>query len=284
MDMFGYGDGTDYYIFDTLEEARAASRTNPMPALALSASPPADQTLEDTCVDVTVNFAYTGAGSIDSYGGVILTYSDGGPAFAGTSFYYNDITEDFSGTVSFTDPLVPVGEVVYVQIYIDVDGSDSLSAGDPYYKHPTPISVDGGVANISFGDVELCGIPCPEMTGGWFVEVTGWPDAVITITEDAFACLRDTLTGSPTYEDVAEMNNYGIITEVSNGETSGYIIGQWTHHPAGALYEGKYIKICWEDWDGFRLTDIYWAYDTEAEAIAATTGESAELISNGSAW
>lgn len=49
VEMFGYGDETDYFMFDTVEAARAADRSNPMPALALSASPPAGSgTLEVT--------------------------------------------------------------------------------------------------------------------------------------------------------------------------------------------------------------------------------------------
>lgn len=240
--------------------------------------------LENTRVDVTVNFSYTGSsGPTDSYGAVMLTYSDGGPAFAGTSFYYNDFASSFVGSVSFDNHLVPVGTEVYAQIYFDADDSLSLSAGDPYYKHPVPISVDGGTVDISFGDAELCGTPCPDMTGGWRVAVAGWGDMVITITEDAFAILWDTTTGSPSYEVVASINNYGVITEVSNGGDGGYMIGQWTHHPAGASYEGKYLKICWEDRDGFRLTDIYYAFGTEAEALAASTG-STELSMNGGIW
>ncbi len=275
FELFGYGDGTDYYKLDTLEAARVASRSNPMPVLLLSASPQPMLTLEDTRVDVMVDYSYTGtAVTSDRRGAVMLVYSYSGPVFAGIPFDEASDPESY-GNVSFADPLVPISDQVFVQIYIDADDSYSLSDGDPYYRHPAPISVDGGHVNLAFDDAATCTSSCPELAGGWLADVSGWGDMVISITEDAFAILRDTEIGDPTYEDVESINNFGIITEVYNGITEGYVIGQWTHHPAGEAYEGKYMKIRWEDWDGFRLTEIYYGFETEAQAIAADTGATA---------
>ncbi len=223
-------------------------------------------TLEETRVDVTVNFEYTGsAGPADCWGAVILTYSDGGPAFAGQSFYYNDFTTDFVGSITFDDPLVPMGEEVYAQIYFDADWSFSLSAGDSYYQHPDPVSVNGGSATVTFDDAVTCTVSCPDAAGGWLTA-----DYTITLDEDSFAILART-DGSPTYTDLADTNRYGTITTVHNGASDGYVIGQFTYHPDGASMEGKYVKICWADMDGLYLTELHEVFDTEAEAIASDT-------------
>lgn len=179
--------------------------------------------LEDTRVGVTVNFEYTGAPSTHGGGEVkgVLTYEDGGAAFAGQASW-----EGTSGTMTFDDYLVPIGEEVYLQLYYDLDESFSISAGDPVYRHHTPISVDGGSATLTFDDTATCSASCPDAAGGWLTS-SSWGDMVVTLTEDAFAIMRRTDTGSPSYGDVASVNNYGTITTVNN--TEGYAIGQWTY-------------------------------------------------------
>ena len=263
---YGTADPEVYYSYDTLEEARLVNTADVASTVPVSADPPS---ADEVRVDVTVNFEYTGTlCSADSRGAVMLTLSDGGPVFAGEGFYYNDFTTDFVGSVTFDDPLYPEGEDVYARIYIDADLSFSFTEGDPYYLCPTPVSVDGGSVDITFDDTSLCASGVADIAGGW---ETGsvWDELTIAVTEDSIGIyVSDDPADPPTLAEVGSVNNYGDIVAVDN--TSGYLIGQWTHHQSD-MFMGKYFKLTWGDSDGLYLDSFYYAYDTQAEAIAATS-------------
>ena len=228
-------------------------------------------TLDDVRVNITVNFEYTGSGAADRMGAVILTPVDGGAAFAGFSFYYNDFTTDYIGSVTFDDPLVPFIDYVYAEIYFDSDHSFNMTTGDSHYQDSTPIPVDGGSIDITFNDTQSIAAGILEINGGWEAELSGDDTPLLyNFVNDTFSILVSDYI-DPTYADLASTNSYGVITVINNSEK--YLIGKWAYHPEGNAYVGKYMKVTWKDSDGIILDDMYWPYDTEQEAINASTGE-----------
>jgi len=227
-------------------------------------------TLDDVRVNITVNFEYTGSGAADRMGAVILTTVDGGAAFAGFSFYYNDFTTDYIGTVTFDDPLVPFIDYVYAEIYFDSDNSFNMTTGDSHYQESTPIPVDGGSIDITFNDTQSIDTGILEISGGWEAELSGDDTPLLyNFVNDTFSILVPDYI-DPIYADLASTNSYGVITTIEN--TNKYLVAKWIYHPEGNTYEDKYFKITWRDSDGIYLDEMYWSFDTEQEAIDASTG------------
>jgi hypothetical protein len=218
--------------------------------------------LDDSRVDVTINYSYTGSGTVDDSHKVVvfLCYEPGGAPFAYRSF--NTAT----GTAVFDDPLVPLGDTVYAEVYYDADASMAPSENDPYTQYTTGIAASGGTASVSFDDSAVYSSGIPDTAGVWMT--SSWGGMTMFFTEDAFSFTK-TVDGSTTYGEVGFVNNYGTIVAVDN--TQGYFIGQLIHHPSPA-YVGKYLKVGWTTGGDFtHPEDVYHPFDTVQEAIDSVT-------------
>ena len=218
--------------------------------------------LDDSRVNVNIDFSYTGAGTVDDSHKVVvfLCYEPEGAPFAYRSF------NTASGTAVFDDPLVPLGDTVYAEVYYDEDASMALSVNDPYTQYTTGIAASGGVASVSFDDSVVYSSGIPDTAGVWMT--SSWGGMTMFFTEDAFSFTK-TIDGGTTYGDVGFVNNYGTIVSVDN--TQGYFIAQVIYHPS-PLYIGKYYKVSWTTGGDFlHPEEIHYPFDTVQEAIDSVT-------------
>jgi Leucine-rich repeat (LRR) protein len=222
--------------------------------------------------EITVNFTYTGVGTVDGDHQIVLHLDETDHGFVVDTQHLSTAT----GTVTLTATMDQ--RQAYVEAAFDVDGSGYHTAWDPmrFYgetiddRTPDPIDISAGPVTITFElddtmrfnvdggvqPIEIAGTYAGDVGYGAFTQVT-----------DA-----DSMTYYATYDDHS-WDNGGYIWVYDND--AQYLIAQCTEYPNMPSAVGMFLLVGW--------TDEVWSGDVIAGYVSRTyspQGEATGLFSH----